>query len=103
MNDKISDKDKKDWDDFILKKQKLPNKDINLEKKYIKKVDSLDLHGFHLDQANKEIEKFIIRSYESGLSKLIIVTGKGLHSENDRNPYISKCSILLKHMGSFHC
>ena len=90
MNSNISDKDKKDWDEFLLKSDHLPNKD-NLEKKNkVKKTKSLDLHGYSLDDANQVIEDFIKKSYEEKISKLIIVTGKGLHSDNEKNPYVSK-------------
>ena len=97
MNSNISDKDKKDWDEFLLKSDHLPNKD-NLEKKNkIKKTKSLDLHGYGLDEANRAIENFIKKSYEEKISKLIIVTGKGLHSDNDKNPYVSKDLGILKY------
>ena len=60
MNKNISDKDKKDWEDFILNKEKLPNKDIGLQKKDKVQTKVIDLHGFTLDEANKTIEKLII-------------------------------------------
>ena len=97
MNSKISDKDKKDWNEFLLKTDHLPNKD-NLEKKNkVKKTKSLDLHGYGLDEANRVVENFIKKSYEEKISKLIIVTGKGLHSDNDKNPYVSKDLGILKY------
>ena len=97
MNDKISEKDKKDWENFISKKEKLQNKDINLKKIYRQKVRSIDLHGYTLDQANQKISDFISQSYMDGINKLIIVTGKGLHSENEKNPYVSKDLSILKY------
>ena len=97
MNSNISDKDKKDWDEFLLKSDHLPNKD-NLEKKNkVKKTKSLDLHGYGLDEANRVVENFIKKSYEEKISKLTIVTGKGLHSDNEKNPYVSKDLGILKH------
>ena len=97
MNSKISDKDKKDWNEFLLKTDHLPNKD-NLEKKNkVKKTKSLDLHGYGLDEANRVVENFIKKSYEEKISKLTIVTGKGLHSDNEKNPYVSKDLGILKH------
>ena len=97
MNSNISDKDKKDWDDFLSKADQLPNKD-NFEKNHkVKKTKSLDLHGHSLDDANQIIENFIKKSYEEKISKLIIVTGKGLHSDNEKNPYVSKDLGILKH------
>ena len=97
MNDKISEKDKQDWENFLSKKEKLQNKDINLKKIYRQKVRSIDLHGYTLNQANQKISDFISQSYIAGINKLIVVTGKGLHSENEKNPYVSKDLSILKH------
>ena len=97
MNDKIPEKDKQDWENFLSKKEKLQNKDINLKKIYRQKVRSIDLHGYTLDQANQKISDFISQSYIAGINKLIVVTGKGLHSENEKNPYVSKDLSILKY------
>ena len=97
MNDKISEKDKKDWENFISNKEKLQNKDINLKKKHTQKFKSIDLHGYTLDQANIKVRDFINESYLLGVNKLIVVTGKGLHSENEKNPYVSKDLSILKY------
>ena len=97
MNDNISNKDKKDWDKFINSNEKLPDKDFsNIEKKN-KKTRSIDLHGFTLDEANKTIENFINKAFSENINKLIIVTGKGLHSENEKDPYVSKDLGILKY------
>ena len=97
MNDNISNKDKKDWDKFINSNEKLPDKDFsNIEKKN-KKTRSIDLHGFTLDEANKTIENFINKAFSDNINKLIIVTGKGLHSENEKDPYVSKDLGILKY------
>ena len=97
MNSNISDKDKKDWENFLSKEESLPNKDLKISKN--KKISSklCDLHGYSLDEANKKINDLIRNSHEAGISKLIIVTGKGLHSENEKNPYISKDLGILKY------
>ena len=97
MTDNISEKDKKDWQNFLLKKEKLPNKDINISKKKQEKVKTLDLHGYSLEDANNKIEDFIKQSYLEEVSKLIIITGKGLHSQNENDPYISKDLSILKY------
>ena len=97
MNDNISDKDKKDWNKFINSTEKLPDKDFkNIEKKN-NKTRSIDLHGFTLDEANKTIENFINKAFSENINKLIIVTGKGLHSENEKDPYVSKDLGILKY------
>ena len=98
MNKKISNKDKKDWENFILNKDKLPNKDLNIisnndEKKIAK---TIDLHGFSLENANKIIEEFIVQCFNKKVNKIIVITGKGLRSKNNENPYISKDLSILK-------
>ena len=97
MNDKISDKDRKDWEKFLSNKEKLPNKDQNFSRAKKEKVRSLDLHGYTLEEANKNIEIFIDKSFYDGVNKLIIVTGKGLHSQNEADPYVSKDLSILKY------
>ena len=96
MKNKILDKDKKDWEDFLSKNDRLYNKDFaNIKQKNFK-TKSIDLHGFTLEEANKLIKKFIINSQNDGVSKLTVVTGKGLHSQNEKNPYVSKDLSILR-------
>ena len=97
MNSKISDKDKKDWEEFLSNDENLPNKDIDLKERKIKRVETVDLHGFSLDEANIKIKELILNSYEKNVNKLIIVTGKGLHSQNEKDPYVSKELGILKY------
>ena len=97
MNSNISDKDKKDWQNFLSSDEVLLDKDKNLKKKSKKKIQTFDLHGFSLIDANEMMNELITKSYDLGISKLIIVTGKGLHSENKKDPYVSKDLGILKH------
>ena len=97
MNDNISDKDKRDWQNFISSKNKLPNKDLKIQVKKNLKINTIDLHGYTLAEANDEIEKFILKSFEEKINKLIIVTGKGIHSNVDKDPYVSKDLSILKY------
>ena len=97
MNKNISDKDKKDWEDFLSSNKKLPNKDLNKIKNNSLETNHIDLHGYSLEEANKKIKNFIITAYENKIKKLIVVTGKGLHSNNLSNPYVSKDLSILKH------
>ena len=97
MNDKISDKDKQDWQNFLTSKDQLPNKDSVLNKKKNYSVKHIDLHGYTLQEANNKIEKIINSSYENFVSKIIVVTGKGLHSNVEKDPYVSKDLSILKH------
>ena len=97
MNNNISDKDKKAWQNFLQSNEKLYNKD-NINKESVKsKINSIDLHGHSLDEANRIIENFINKNYQEGCNKLIVVTGKGLHSNNEKDPYVSKDLGILKY------
>ena len=97
MNDKISDKDKKAWESFLSSNDKLPNKDIKHSSRKNSMVKQIDLHGFTLQEANKTIEKIIMNSYEENITKIVVVTGKGLHSNVEKDPYISKDFGILKY------
>jgi DNA-nicking Smr family endonuclease len=97
LNDNISDKDKKDWQKFINSTEKLPNKDFKYQKNKNLKVRSIDLHGYTLDEANKIIEDFINKAFSENINKIIVVTGKGLHSENEKDPFVSKDLGILKY------
>jgi DNA-nicking Smr family endonuclease len=97
LNSKISDKDKKDWENFLSKDETLPNKDFNTSQTKTTKIRSYDLHGYSLEEANKKIKDLINISYETGINKLVIITGKGLHSKNKKDPYVSKRLGILKY------
>ena len=97
MSNDISEKDKKDWENFISSNEQLPNKDFKLSKQKSFKVKSIDLHGYTLEEANKIIEEFIYQSFSEKINKLIVVTGKGLHSQNEKDPYVSKNLSILKY------
>ena len=97
MNRKISDKDKKDWENFLSNNENLPNKDFDLKTKDTKKMSTLDLHGYSLDNANQKVKDLIQMAYSKDIRKLKIVTGKGLHSKNAKDPYISKDLGILKY------
>tara|TARA_Y100001970_G_scaffold101950_1_gene128068 strand:- start:3614 stop:4027 length:414 start_codon:yes stop_codon:yes gene_type:complete len=96
LSNKISDKDKKDWQNFLSKNDKLPIKDKDLEQKRTFKTLKFDLHGYSLKDANDRVEDIILKSYEEGIRKLVLITGKGLHSQNEKDPYVSKDLGILK-------
>ena len=97
MTKDIPEKDKEVWENFIESKEKLPNKDLEIQNKKSFKTRSIDLHGFTLEQANNAIESFINDAFNKEVSKLVVVTGKGIHSENEKDPYVSKDFSILKY------
>ena len=97
MNQDLPDKDKKDWEAFLASNEKLKDKDQTEFRKNSPDTKTLDLHGFTLEEANNKVKEFINSSYLNNVKKLIIVTGKGLHSKNYENPYVSKDLSILKY------
>ena len=93
-----SDKDKQDWEDFLNNKKKIPNKDF-VHKKSIRyeKIKRIDLHGYTIEEANKAVEQFIQKCFDDDVTKIIVITGKGLRSKNVKNPYLSKDLSILKY------
>ena len=96
MKNNISDKDKKDWENFLKSDKKVSDKDHQIKKRYNHKKKIIDLHGYTLQKANIAVEKLIIDCFENNISKVIIITGKGLHSNNRKNPFVSKELSILK-------
>ena len=98
MSKRISDKDRQDWENFILNDEKIPNKDESNKKKIrYEKIKKIDLHGYSIEEANKAVEQFIIKSFDENVTKIIVITGKGLRSKNSANPYLSKDLSILKY------
>ena len=97
MTKDIPEKDKQDWKNFIESKEKLPNKDLAKLNKISFKTRSIDLHGFTLEQANNAVKNFINDSFNQKVNKLVVVTGKGIHSENEKDPYVSRDLSILKY------
>ncbi|WP_440934835.1 Smr/MutS family protein [Candidatus Pelagibacter sp.] len=97
MNNNISDKDKKDWQNFLDSNNKLEDKDLIKKQRKNFSTKTIDLHGYSLQESNKIIENFINKNYEEKVNKLIVVTGKGLHSKNEKDPYASKEFGILRY------
>jgi len=98
LKKKLSDKDKKDWQNFLSNKEKVPDKDLSIKENIRKDVTKrIDLHGFSLEDANIVIDDFITKSFHEEVTRAIVITGKGLRSKNISNPYISKDLSILRH------
>ena len=97
MKNKISEKDKRDWENFITNKDKVENKDnLSKEKTSFKDHMEIDLHGYSLEEANIKIFRFINYCYEKNIKSINIITGKGLRSKNIKDPYSSSDLGMLK-------
>ncbi len=99
MNKKLSEKDIKDWKNFVKSKDKITSKD-DVGNSFTDKNKSsfiIDLHGFSLDQANKFIEKTINDCFEKNVSRINVITGKGMRSKSAEDPYKSSELSILKY------
>ena len=98
MIKKISDKDIKDWEDFVKNNDKVEDKDGFLKKNFDNKIHmEIDLHGYSLDDANKRIFEFVNECYDKKVKSINVITGKGLRSKNTDDPYSSSNLAILKH------
>ncbi len=97
MTNKLSEKDKKDWQKFLDSSEKLQAKDIDQSKSKNIFEMSIDLHGFTLEEANKEISEFIENCYSNKVKRINVITGKGMRSKNLDDPYQSIDLSILKH------
>ena len=98
MNKKITEKDKKDWQEFLNRKDSLEIKDEKIFKENFHIFEkSIDLHGCTLDEANEVITRFIKNSSKDKVNKIKVITGKGLRSKNFDNPYTSYNLGILKY------
>ena len=98
VRSEITNKDKKEWQNFVSSKEKLTNKDDStLDQSFKKITKKIDLHGYSLEDANKIMKQFIKDSFQKNVNKIIVITGKGLHSKNEKNPYVSKDLSILKY------
>ncbi len=94
----LSPEDKKNWEDYIKNPSDIFDKDktnsVDNEKK---SRFRFDLHGFTLDQANKKVKEIIFSCVEKKYKEVLLITGKGKHSKNDKDIYTSKDLGKLKY------
>ena len=97
MTNNLSNKDKKDWQDFLDSTEKLKSKDSDQLNNRIISERSIDLHGYTLEEANKQIFQFIENCYLKRVKKINVITGKGMRSKNLNDPYQSTDLSILKY------
>ena len=97
MTNKLSDKDKKDWQNFLDSSEKLQSKALDQINNEIILERSIDLHGYTLEEANKKISEFLENCYLNKVKKINVITGKGMRSKNINDPYQSSELSILKY------
>ena len=94
----FSEVDKKIWENYIKNPLDIYDKEKEDIKNYNRKERfKFDLHGFSLDDANKKVKELISSGFESNYKEILLITGKGIHSSNDKDVYKSKNLGRLKY------
>ena len=95
--EEISKKNKEAWDEYIKNPNDLFDKDQNQTGSLkTKQRYKYDLHGFTLSEANLKVKEIINKCYEKKIKQILLITGKGLHSNSDQDIYVSKNLSKLK-------
>lgn len=93
----LSQKDRSTWEDYIKNPSDVYDKDQNTSNKQERKSRfKFDLHGFTLDKANLKVREIIFYCVENKYKEILLVTGKGIHSTNENDSYVSKDLGKLK-------
>ena len=83
--------DKKAWKEYIKDPFDIYDKDENYSKENQRKERfKYDLHGYTLENANRKVREIILSCKENKYKEILLITGKGLHSTNDKDIYVSK-------------
>ena len=100
---KPTDQDLKDWNSFINNISNIEDKDAphdnildNNQSQCLFDI-RIDLHGFKMHEALEEVSQTIHHAMDKKLRKILFITGKGLHSNNEKDPYASKDLSLLRY------
>ena len=95
--EEISDSEKNLWEEYLKNPKDLIDKELENTKQNDRgERFSFDLHGFTLVEANKKVRELIIHCQENCFKEILLITGKGLHSNTDQNTYVSKDLSKLK-------
>ena len=87
----LSNTDKADWEEYLKNPKDVIDKELEDKKSFdVKNRFRFDLHGFTLLEANQKVRELIINCQEKGFKEILLITGKGIHSNTDDNTYVSK-------------
>ena len=99
---KASQEDLETWNNFIKETKAVEDKDTKLSPNQnlenTKTYDlRIDLHGYTIQESFKKIDDLFAFAKENNVKKALIITGKGLHSNKEKDPYASKDLSLLRY------
>jgi DNA-nicking Smr family endonuclease len=93
----ISTSDKTEWEEYLKNPKDIFDKELKIQNSFeSNRRFRFDLHGFTLLDANQRVRKLILDCQENGFSEILLITGKGLHSNTDKNTYVSEKLSKLK-------
>ena len=93
-----SQEDKKTWEEYIKNPSDIYDKDQNVSNSIQRRERyKFDLHGFTLDEANNKVKEIINHCIKNKFKEILLITGKGIHSTNEENTYVSESLGKLKH------
>ena len=93
----LSHEDKEVWENFTKSPLEIYDKDqVNQKSNFRKERFKYDLHGFTLEDANKKVKELILTSASNKYKEILLITGKGLHSNTNEDTYVSKDLSKLK-------
>ena len=95
--DDLSNLNKAQWEEYLKNPKDIFDKELaNKHSIDLNQRLRFDLHGFTLSQANKKVRELIINCQKKNIREILLITGKGLHSNTDQNTYVSKELSKLK-------
>ena len=103
LNIKPTEEDLKDWQSFIENINSIEDKDAPLDNSIVAKNNARlfdirkDLHGLKMHEALDVVSNTINDAIERKVRKILFITGKGLHSNKEQDPYASKDLSLLRY------
>ena len=93
----LTKEDKKTWEEYIKDPSDIFDKDrVKLTANNKNERYKFDLHGFTLDEANKKVKEIILNCSDKKFREILFITGKGLHSTNEKDVFTSKDLGKLK-------
>ncbi|MDA8676884.1 Smr/MutS family protein [Candidatus Pelagibacter bacterium] len=87
----LSKEDKETWDNFTREPSDIYDKDLQITDDNLRRNRlRYDLHGFTLEDANRKVKDLILSGIRNKFKEILLITGKGLHSNTDEDTYVSK-------------
>ena len=89
---------KKIWEDYTKNPSDIYDKEVDTNKVIHRRERyKFDFHGFTLDEANIKVKDIIEYCIKNKFKELMLITGKGIHSTNDEDTFVSKDLGKLKY------